>query len=448
MSRTHLVTPVGWLSRGEAFVPGDGQQLAVFGGIPGEAATVRIFSRTNHQVRARVLDVPEPARERVTPPCPKWGPCGGCPWMHLSPAGRQQGLAELLGDALRAERIDFVPEPADVADAPGSALVLEVVAGRSDQGHVRVGVPARDGPGIVAIPECLRVDERLRPVMSAIVGAMARTKTWPFDGQRGTVAGASIRAVPGTEYTFVTLDLTRPTGSLAELALAMVSMRPELRAVAARMDGETKKVLGAESVEGTWLGLRVPFAVDDRLPEARRSELPDLSLPDDLGVAPGDTVLDLTGGNRARTVLLAQRSGWALGLELTLDGAARGQKIATANRVAAEFAVGEEGLAESGTRLAGRRPLLHVDLGHRDLRPSLREALRASDPRRVALTGDNPKAVAREIAAWQADGWRLERLRTWEVLPWTPFVAHRAVLVSPDDRAADRRAPRRRTVRG
>jgi hypothetical protein len=43
--REATVTPEGWLSRGEAYVPGDGVQLAVFGGIPGERARVRFLAR-------------------------------------------------------------------------------------------------------------------------------------------------------------------------------------------------------------------------------------------------------------------------------------------------------------------------------------------------------------------------------------------------------------------
>ena len=53
MSRDPIVTPEGWLHRGEAFVRGDGRQLAVFGGIPGERARVRLVGGHGNQDQAK-----------------------------------------------------------------------------------------------------------------------------------------------------------------------------------------------------------------------------------------------------------------------------------------------------------------------------------------------------------------------------------------------------------
>src|ERR1035437_2396790 len=50
---------------------------------PGDVAKVRIRSEKHSYLEGEVLEILEPSPERVTPPCPVFGACGGCNWQHL-----------------------------------------------------------------------------------------------------------------------------------------------------------------------------------------------------------------------------------------------------------------------------------------------------------------------------------------------------------------------------
>ncbi len=73
-------------SLGDSVARLDGQEVNVFGGIPGEVVRCRIVRyrrRRQRRVSAIVEQVLEPSPSRVAPPCPYFGPCSGCQWQHV-----------------------------------------------------------------------------------------------------------------------------------------------------------------------------------------------------------------------------------------------------------------------------------------------------------------------------------------------------------------------------
>jgi 23S rRNA (uracil1939-C5)-methyltransferase len=77
--------------------------LVVFvdGAMVGEAVQARITERRRNFARATVVRVDEPSPHRIAPPCPYFGPCGGCQWQHMAHAAQLDAKREIVRDQFR-----------------------------------------------------------------------------------------------------------------------------------------------------------------------------------------------------------------------------------------------------------------------------------------------------------------------------------------------------------
>lgn len=81
----------------------DGRACFVEYGIPGERVIVRVTHQRRRWARGTVVEVLDPSPDRVTPPCPLFGPgmCGGCSTQHISVPRQAALLGAVIGEQLR-----------------------------------------------------------------------------------------------------------------------------------------------------------------------------------------------------------------------------------------------------------------------------------------------------------------------------------------------------------
>ncbi|HSG66531.1 MAG TPA: TRAM domain-containing protein, partial [Gammaproteobacteria bacterium] len=94
---------VGMTHDGQGVASLDGERLFVPGALPGERARIALQRRRRRYREAELVEIVEPAPERVDPPCAYYGRCGGCALQHLSYAAQVAFKEQVVRDAL--ERI-------------------------------------------------------------------------------------------------------------------------------------------------------------------------------------------------------------------------------------------------------------------------------------------------------------------------------------------------------
>jgi 23S rRNA (uracil1939-C5)-methyltransferase len=112
---------------GDALGRLDGKVIFVAGGIAGERVRVALTEERRDFARGRVLDVIEPAPERMTPRCRYFGfdetACGGCHWQHVDYAAQLRFKADIVREQLRRiGRLDAAPVSAVRETIPSPAL--------------------------------------------------------------------------------------------------------------------------------------------------------------------------------------------------------------------------------------------------------------------------------------------------------------------------------------
>ena len=87
----------------------DGRAVFVPFTIPGEKARLELVEEKRGFARARLLEVLEPAAERIPPRCVHFGLCGGCHYQHLPYPAQLAAKTTILRDQL--ERIGGLKAP-------------------------------------------------------------------------------------------------------------------------------------------------------------------------------------------------------------------------------------------------------------------------------------------------------------------------------------------------
>jgi 23S rRNA (uracil1939-C5)-methyltransferase len=79
----------------------DGRPIFVPYAIPGERVRVRLTAQKQNFARAELLELLEASPERVEPPCPHFGVCGGCHLQHMSYASQLRAKQDVVRDQLQ-----------------------------------------------------------------------------------------------------------------------------------------------------------------------------------------------------------------------------------------------------------------------------------------------------------------------------------------------------------
>lgn len=468
-----VFTPIRWNPRGEAVAEHGGRPVRIWSGIVGEQARVRRTHAGAHQDVARWQEGLPPHPDRVTPACPRYQPCGGCPLMHLQHDAQDRARMDLLHTALAAEGVALPEGGVDpLVRAPGGLAdfrhVVKLLGGYSDEGSPRFGAPGRNTRHVVPIPECKVVTPTLRELMRSMALTALELELWPWtDDGRGVLRWMVARQSAHTGQVLVTLVAGRRVGGIDALAQALARFNTQICGVHLHLnDGPGNAIFGRDGqglvgttgLLGTGYIVERLAGVDVRVGPGdfyqTQPAMADLIARDLLelsGAAPGQAMLDLYAGVGGFTLAFAARTGFALGVEVNEGAVRRARESAQAQHLPAEFLRGEVGelLPTLRQRFAGRRPIVLVDPARRGLEEGVVEAVLAIEPARLLVLSCNPQALARDLRRFAAAGWTLERLRPYDMFPNTAHLEVLAVLRSPGDapEGPSLRGPQRRRVR-
>ncbi|KAF0107632.1 MAG: 23S rRNA (uracil1939-C5)-methyltransferase [Anaerolineaceae bacterium] len=283
----------------------DGRAVFVPFALPGETVRARVVEEKRGHVRAELVEVLEPAPERIPPKCKHFftplarssgeGPgvraCGGCHHQNLSYANQLKAKTEILRDQLT--RIGKIPDP------PVQPMVPSPQEWNY-RNHVQFHLTREGKLGFVAAD-----DRSILPIAECHLPEAPLNELWPrleFD--------------PGLGLERVSLRL----GADGETMLILESDEtPELEAdlsVVHLREGEAVVMAGEESltVEVRGRPFRVSaasfFQVNTAMAEKMAEHLLTcLSLP------PGATVLDVYCGVGLFSACLAPHAGRVIGIE-------------------------------------------------------------------------------------------------------------------------------------
>ncbi|HWE52973.1 MAG TPA: class I SAM-dependent RNA methyltransferase [Bryobacteraceae bacterium] len=144
--------------------------------LPGETVEAESVGARKQVQRAKPVNVVEASADRVDPPCPVFGRCGGCQYQHASYSAQLRFKRGILAETLRrVGKIEFDPERIALESGPPYSYRNRA------QFHIergQIGYREMNSHRLVPIGECPVSAPKLNEVI-ATLNRMTGDRRWP-----------------------------------------------------------------------------------------------------------------------------------------------------------------------------------------------------------------------------------------------------------------------------
>lgn len=125
-----------------------------FGLLPGERARVRVSQVRRRHAFAEVEELLQESPDRVSPPCPYFGRCGGCQLQHLAYPQQLQAKRMVLTRALERAGVAMPPE-VELVSSPDQWRYRWRGEFHRAQGEPGLGFVQRSSTAVLGVVDCL-----------------------------------------------------------------------------------------------------------------------------------------------------------------------------------------------------------------------------------------------------------------------------------------------------
>jgi len=152
----------------------DGTPLFVAGALPGETVRAEPLARRGDGVSARLVAVLAASPDRVEPPCPHFGTCGGCAIQHMSLEAGVAWKRARLEEALARGGFPDFPIAIAPPTPPLTRRRADLALSRLPDGSVAIGLHAHGSSTVTDLHSCLVLDPRLFALIAPLRAVLKR----------------------------------------------------------------------------------------------------------------------------------------------------------------------------------------------------------------------------------------------------------------------------------
>jgi len=430
------LTVTGLAFRGHGIArTAEGQVVFVPYAAPGDVVRARIVESRGDYLRGAIERVEGASPDRVNPPCPHFGRCGGCQWLHVRDEAQRHWKAEILRDQLgRLGGLRDVPIAPLVRPTGGlgyrTRAQLQV---REAEGWTQFGFFAPASHRVVPVGTC----PLLHPMLNEVLEGLAAQRTPPLGRLVPGLREVWLLASPRSGQSLLTLVGRRAErASLRHLFFVMRERVPHLTGlVLMGAGGADRSQAGRAEAAPRFLDrfgeghltmqagahrLRVDagafFQPSEAAAEALIASVLELAAPEG-----GERVVDLYCGVGTFAVPLAARAARVVGVE----GNPRAARDAEFNLQAAGAGGKARVLCTSVSRAAASRAwgdgadVVVVDPPRQGLEGAVLDGVAGLQPRRIVYVSCDPSTLARDLKAFARHGYTITQVRPFDLFPQT-----------------------------
>ena len=423
---------------GEGVGRADGYVVFVRGGLPGDRLRVRVTEARGRFGRAAVEEVLVPSPDRVEPPCPYFGQCGGCRLQHLAYPAQLAFKEKQVRDCL--ERLggigDFELRP--ILPAPESYGYRNKMEFTIAGTRPAIGLHAFERYDVVLdIERCLLQSDTMNALLDEFRGQV-RDRTlsvWDPQTERGLLRFVMMREGRNTGEAMVNVVAAAPdVETLTPVADALRARAPATVSVVLNVNAKKASVAigseehllwGREHITESLGGVAFQVSANSFFQTNTRQAERLFAVVEAACELDGtETLLDLYSGTGAISLLLARRVRAVYGIEVAAAAVADAVRNARVNGIDnCTFLAGEvrhvlPELMRQGVRAA----VVVADPPRAGFHPKALHALAMLAPARIVYVSCNPSTLARDVGDLARQGYQLDWVQPVDMFPQTPHI--------------------------
>lgn len=411
----------------------DGRAAFIPGACPGDVIDAEIAEDHGRFVRAKIVDVVEPSPDRVQPPCPYFGACGGCTWQHVSAHAQLRAKRRAVVDALTriggiSDAEKRVHETVQSSREYGYRNKIELVASSGPSGLI-LGYHRAASDDIIPIEACLLLPSKFAKAPKALSGALRYLSGAQDLGLRrvGLRVAANTKDVELALWTTPGPFPRKPSSTTLGQALKstsivrVLSKGPEKERRIAGVEVLAGRGAWRERLGGRTMTISAPtfFQVNTAAAEALVRIALDAMQPDG-----SDRIVDLYAGAGTFTLPLAEIAGEVVAVE-SASSAVRDLRRNLEDAGLWADVIGGDASRELAA-LGGADAIL-VDPPRAGLTPEAVAAIARTQARCLVYVSCDPATLARDSKALATSGYSLDAATPVDLFPQTYHVETVAV---------------------
>jgi 23S rRNA (uracil1939-C5)-methyltransferase len=398
---------------GEGVGSHEGLTLFVAGALPGETVEGEVVELKKQYGRVKLTRIITPSPDRVAPPCPVFGRCGGCQLQHLSYAAQLKAKQQRVIDALeRVGKLSVNVEPTIPSPSPWHYRNKIQMPSRNGI----LGLYAMDSHDLVEVEACLIHCPLGEKVLKAV-----RTLSIPH---------LKYLIIKTAIYTHEALVVLVTEKSLPKsIGEKILKLLPEIKGVVQNINpgtgnvilGKNFDVLAGEGViEEHLCGLRFNispasfFQVNPPQAEALYKRAIDL-----LNLTGKEVLLDAFCGVGTLSLIAASKAKQVIGVEIVPEAIRDAKENARINNI--HNALFHCAAAEDYIRSVRGVDAVLLNPPRKGCEASLLEKLKTLCPEKIVYISCDPATLARDLKIL-SEKYAVETVQPFDMFPQTSHV--------------------------
>ena len=440
---------------GEGIGKVDGYTLFVKDGVIGDKVTVKVMKANKNFGFARLMEIKEPSKDRVSPRCSVARQCGGCQIQCINYKEQLRFKKnKVYNNLVRiGGQSDFVMNDVMGMDEPFNYRnKSQFPVGMDKEGNIISGFYAGRTHSIINIDSCnlgLKIDGRdvNKEVMDTVKAFMTKYRIAPYNEvtHKGLVRHVLIRIGAKTKQIMVCVIINGKNLPNKEKLVEELCKLEGMYSISLNINTKKSNVILGDKV----INLYGPGYIEDYIGDVKfrisplsffqvnpvqTEKLYNKAL-EYANLGENDTVFDIYCGIGTISLFLAQKAKKVYGIEIVEDAikdAKRNAKINNMDNV--EFYVGKaEEVVPKMYKEGKRANVVVVDPPRKGCDEKVLDTIISMQPDRVVYVSCNPSTLARDLAYLNERGYKCHEIQPVDMFPHSVHVENVAWLSKADN---------------